>query len=99
MIRKDLEEISKSRTSRISMSRHENVNNSWVNTSQNMSQKNEIEGNLDYHIQRSYQQKSGQMANNGVFNGFMTLNNCPQVQSLAASVAYENSEKKVYIYE
>ncbi len=31
-------------------------------------------------------------------NGYVTLNNCPQVQSLAASVAFDRSQRK-YKYE
>lgn len=78
------------------MSEHEN---SYVNTSQNVSQNIEVHGNIDYHLSRSYNQSNGQQVNNGGFNGFVTLNNCPQVQSLAASVAYDNSEKKTYVYQ
>lgn len=65
-----------------------------MNTSQNVSQNIETHGNIDYHLSRSNNQQ-----NNGGFNGFVTLNNCPQVQSLAASVAYDNSDKKTYVYQ
>jgi hypothetical protein len=81
------------------MSEHDNTNKSWVNTSQNVSQNIENYGNVDYHVSKSYKQVNGYQDNNGGFNGFVTLNNCPQVQSLAASVAYDNSEKKNYVYQ
>ena len=109
MIRKDLEEINKSRTSRI-MYGSQHMGNSYVNNSQNVGQ-NSVTNR--YPMEQYDNGMNGSVFNgstfdryansNKSFTEYTTLNNCPQVQSLAASVAYDNTlgsgEKKNYVYE
>jgi hypothetical protein len=109
MIRKDLEEINKSRTSRI-MSSDQHMTNSWVNTSQNVIQNSTSTNRYNmtpydngmkssaYNNPSSYDRYTN---DNRSFAEYTTLHNCPQVQSLAASVARDNmsGDKKSYVYE
>lgn len=78
------------------MTEHDNGNTSWVNTSQNVCQNSQIPNGIDYHLSRSHNRPAN--VQQPLTNAYMTLNNCPQVQSLAASLAMGDSEKKTYVY-